>query len=162
MVVSEAEATSEAVAALQLNTDSINASVTNIEQTTTNALENMTEQVSTLKTQVEATMSAEDVKLTIKEEMASGANKVVTETGFTFDDNGLTVSKNNSEMETTITEDGMKVYKNDEEVLVANNVGVEAKNLSASTYLIIGKYSRFEDYTNVNGRARTGCFWIGD
>ena len=69
----------------------------------------------------------------------------------------MTVDKANSEMKTTITEDGMTVYKNDEAVLVADNVGVNAKNLHATTYLIIGTNSRFEDY----GTNRTGCFWIG-
>lgn len=59
-------------------------------------------------------------------------------------------------MSTTITEDGMKVYKNNGAVLTANSNGVDAKNLHATTYLIIGDNSRFEDYSN-----RTGCFWIG-
>ena len=64
-------------------------------------------------------------------------------------------------MITQITEDGMTIYRKIEgeltEMLVANNIGVEAKNLQATTYLINGKNSRFEDY---NGN-RTGCFWIG-
>lgn len=59
-------------------------------------------------------------------------------------------------MKTQITEDGMTVYRGSEEQLVADKDGVFAKNLHATTYLIIGTYSRFEDY---NGR--TGCFWIG-
>ena len=60
-------------------------------------------------------------------------------------------------METQITEDGMVVYRNEDAVLTANNVGVDAVNLHATTYLIIGENSRFEDY----GGSRTGCFWIG-
>jgi hypothetical protein len=51
----------------------------------------------------------------------------------------------------------MTVYKNSATVLTANNVGVDAVNLHATTYLIIGNNSRFEDY----GSNRTGCFWIG-
>lgn len=82
--------------------------------------------------------------------------KVTTATGFTFNEEGLTVSKTGSEMETQITEDGMTVSKNGSVVLTANNIGVDAVNLHATTYLIIGQNSRFEDY---NGR--TGCFWIG-
>jgi len=38
--------------------------------------------------------------------------------------------------------------------------GVGAVNLHAKTYLIIGSYSRFEDYKANSGK-RTGCFWIG-
>lgn len=161
MVVSENDATSEALAAIQLNLDGISASVTNVEQQTTETLASMSEEVATLKTQVDGSMSATDVEIAIKSELANGTDKITTSTGYTFNEEGLTVSKSDSEMETKITEDGMKVYKNDEEVLVANNVGVQTKNLHATTYLIIGRYSRFEDYTNTNGEARTGCFWIG-
>jgi hypothetical protein len=60
-------------------------------------------------------------------------------------------------MSTTITEDGMTVYRGDEEMLTANNQGVVALNLKATTYFVIGTNSRFEDY----GYDRTGCFWIG-
>ena len=84
--------------------------------------------------------------------------KVETNTGFTFNDEGLTVEKANSEMRTQITEDGMTVFKNDEAVLTANNIGVDALNLHATTYLIVGTNSRFEDYADT----RTGCFWIGN
>ena len=49
------------------------------------------------------------------------------------------------------------IYKNDEAVLIANNTGVNAVNLHATTYLIIGTNSRFEDF----GDKRTGCFFIG-
>ena len=41
-------------------------------------------------------------------------------------------------MKTNIDEDGMKVYRNSEEVLTADNVGVNAINLTARQYLIIG------------------------
>jgi hypothetical protein len=69
----------------------------------------------------------------------------------------LTVSKSDSEISTQITEDGMKVSKNDDVVLTANNVGVQARNLHSTTYLIIGSNSRLEDYHDT----RTGMFWIG-
>lgn len=77
---------------------------------------------------------------------------------YQFGTEDFTIEKTGSEMKTRISEDGMKVYKNGEEVLTANNAGVNAVNLHASTYLIIGKNSRFEDY----GENRTGCFWIGN
>ena len=51
----------------------------------------------------------------------------------------------------------MEVRNGDGAVLTANSVGVDAANLHATTYLIIGTNSRLEDYdTN-----RTGCFWVG-
>lgn len=157
LVASSVESNSEAISSLQLTTDSISASVTNIEQTTAEALEGVNGDIATLTTRVEATMSAEDVKLEIQSELSNGVDKVTTATGFTFNEEGLTVSKTDSEMSTTITEDGMTVYKNEEAVLIADNEGVKAEDLHATTYLIVGTNSRFENY----GDNRTGCFWIG-
>ena len=54
----------------------------------------------------------------------------------------------------------MVVNRDGNAVLTANNEGVQAVNLHATTYLIIGQYSRFEDYDK-DGEPRTGCFWIG-
>ena len=156
LVVSDIAANSEAISALQLNADSINASVKELTETTTSAFDGINEEIATLTNKVEATMTAEDVTIAIKSELSNGVHKVETETGFTFNEEGLTVSKSNSEMTTTITENGMTVYKNEEAVLVADKEGVKAEDLHATTYLIIGNNSRFEDYGD-----RTGCFWIG-
>lgn len=157
LVASETEENSESIAAILLNTESISASVKDIQETADNSFSAVNESIETLTKQIEATMTAEAVKLEIQSELANGTNKVVTSTGFTFDDSGLTVEKSGSEMSTKITEDGMTVYRNDDAVLTADNTGVDAVNLRASTYLIIGKNSRFEDI----GSNRTGCFWIG-
>lgn len=157
IIASDVSTNSEMISSLQMNTESITASVSKMESNLTESIEATNEELSTLTNKVEATMSAEDVKLQIQSELSNGVDKVITSTGFTFDEVGLTVSKSGSEMETTITEDGMTVYRNEEAVLTANNVGVDAVNLHATTYLIIGQNSRFEDY----GGSRTGCFWIG-
>lgn len=114
--------------------------------------------VQALAQTVSAQMTAEQVALAIQKEMDKGAGKVVTSTGFVFDEMGLQVSRSDSEMQTAITEDGMTVYKSGTQVLRANNQGVEAVDLKAATYLIVGKNSRFEDLPDGN---RTGCFWIG-
>ena len=160
LVASEVTANGESIAALQVNTDSISASVTEIEKTTTEAIEGINGDLETITKKVDATMTSEEVTIQIQKEIDNGVTKVETSTGFTFDENGLTIDRSDSEMKTTVTEDGMTVYRNDEAVLVANNEGVKAEDLHATTYLIIGNYSRFEDYEK-NGEARTGCFWIG-
>jgi hypothetical protein len=102
-------------------------------------------------------LTTEDLTIEVRKQAESGVTEVVTETGYKFDADGLTVSKSGSEMTTQITEDGMTVNRNGSEVLNANNKGVAATNLHAATYLIIGKNSRFEDYKS----SRTACFWIG-
>ena len=89
-----------------------------------------------------------------------GVKKVTTTTG-TFDDEGMTIDRNDSPTKTTITPDGMivtdKSAGGNKEVLKATSDGVEATDLHARTYLIVGGRSRFENY----GTDRTGCFWIG-
>lgn len=156
ILTSEVSANSSAISALQINTDSINASVMRIQEETSSAIESAIEEVAQLTNKVNAQMTAEEVKIEIQTELANGANKVITTTGYTLDENGLKVSKSNSEMSTEITNDGMAVSNNNSVVLKADNAGVNAKNLRATTYLIIGENSRLEDYGD-----RTACFWVG-
>ena len=147
----------ESISQLQIDTEGIKASVNTIENNTQESLDSINSEIETINKKVDLAMTSEDVELKIQQEIEGGAEKVITSTGFRFDEEGLTVEKSNKEIKTQITEDGMTVYKNDEEVLVANNEGVKAEDLHATTYLIIGTNSRFENY----GADRTGCFWIG-
>lgn len=136
----------------------VSAEVKQVKDDFNNNIEVVNGDIQTLTQKVNATMTAEDVKSQIQSELNNGVTKVETTTGFTFNDVGLTVSKSGNEMTTQITEDGMTVFRDNTAILIANNVGVDAVNLHATTYLIIGNNSRFEDY----GENRTGCFWIGN
>ena len=158
LLASEVSENSENVASLSLNTESIWAAVQNVQESTSAAVDNLSDDIEELTNAVSAKVTAEDVQIQISTAMAGGVDSVTTSTGFTFNEEGLTISKTGSEMNTSITEDGMVVYRNSSAVLTANNVGVDAVNLHASTYLIIGTNSRFEDY---DSGSRTGCFWIG-
>ena len=160
LVAGETTANGELLAAIQVNTNNIGASVVQIEENMNSGFDAINEQLQTITSKVETTISAEDLKILVEQQLEQGIDKVITSTGYTFDDNGLSISKSDSEMSTTITDDGMIVYKNNEALLTANNTGVYAQNLHATTYLIIGSNSRFEDYAR-NGEKRTGCFWIG-
>ena len=159
-IESETISIKESVSSLKLGADSINASVKSLEESMVNTTNGLANDISKVQDQVNLAMTSADVKLEIQKEMSKGTNKVTTSTGFTFDQNGLNISKTDSEMKTQITEDGMKIYKNSEVMLTANNQGVDAKNLHATTYLIIGNNSRMEDFTE-NGSKRTAVFWIG-
>lgn len=156
-VTDEVASVSEAISALNVNADNISANVTEVKASTEAAIESVNSNIETLTSEVSAKMNAEAVEIEIQKAIENGTSKVVTKTGFTFDDDGMTVQKSGSEMKTQITEDGMTVYQNDEATLTANNKGVDARNLHATTYLIVGGRSRFENY----GTDRTGCFWIG-
>ena len=159
-IESETKSLKSTVSSLQLGADSISASVKSLEESMVNTTNGLASDISKVQEQVNLAMTSSDVKLEIQKEMSKGSNKVTTSTGFTFDQNGLNISKTDSEMKTQITEDGMKIYKNSEVMLTANNQGVDAKNLHATTYLIIGNNSRMEDFTE-NGSKRTAVFWIG-
>lgn len=122
-----------------------------------NTVVKLDDELADIVAEVNTKVSANDVSYSIQSAMNDGIERVITTTGYTFNEEGLHISKNTSEISTSITENGMAVYKDDTEVLKADNYGVKAEDLHATTFLIIGNNSRLEDY-NSN---RTGCFWIG-
>lgn len=160
LVAGKTDENSSSISALEINTEAISGSVESIQQTVNEGFEGINSEIETLKKKVEVQITDEEVEFKVKQELENGVGKVQTETGYKFDDEGLTISKNTSEISTQITEDGMTVKKNDDTLLSATSAGVYAANLHATTYLIIGNYSRFEDYEK-DGEPRTGCFWIG-
>ena len=147
LAIQDIDGYTERINKIEMDTEGIAATVSKVEQ-----------DVADLSTSIG--MTPEDVQIQINQSLANGVDKVITTTGFTFNSDGLTVSKDESEMTTQITEDGMVVNRSGEAMLTANNNGVDAVNLHATTYLIIGENSRFEDYES-DGEPRTGCFWIG-
>ena len=118
--------------------------------------------VSTLVTKDSVELAISSMKKYVDE---SGADKVITkDKQYVFDDSGLKISESNAETSTLVDNRGMKVYKgpvpetsDDSSVMLsATDQGVNATNLHAITYLIIGKKSRFETYQE----DRIGCFMI--
>lgn len=135
------------VAAIAMTTDQISQSVTSIQEDSEG-----------LKTRVAAIETdAESVNIKVQNILDNGVDKVATTTGYTFDDDGLHISKTGEEMENRLDNTGLYVERDGEMVLQANNNGVEAENVTVRTYLTIGKNSRLEDY----GDGRTGCFYVG-
>ena len=123
-------------------------------------IKGVNDELATLSKQVGLTMTSEGIKAEITKIINDNGVSSVVNTIGSFNEDGLTISKTDSEISTTISEDGMIVSKNEDAVLTADNEGVKAVDLHAKTYLIIGSddgRSRFEDY----GTNRTACFWIG-
>lgn len=134
--------------------------VTDTETNLNNSISAVDNRVTVLSSEVSLKLDSEAVKIEIEKELANGVDRVATKMGYTFDDNGLDISKSGEEMRNKLDNTGMYVTKDGNEILTANNRGVNATNLHAKTYLIIGAgngRSRFEDY----GTDRTACFWIG-
>lgn len=91
--------------------------------------------------------------------------EITTTTGYTFDKDGLKISRSGNAITNLIDNTGMYVRQTTggttQDVLVANDNGVNAINLTARQYLTIGSNSRFEDYSNGTDSHRTACFYIG-
>lgn len=156
LLASNVEELPEEIASLKLTTESITQSVSKLNQ----EVNEVTGEMDTLNQKVESVVTAEDVQIAVKEQLASGVDSVTTSTGFTFNKDGLTISKSGTEMETQITEDGMTIYRADTPVLVTNHTGVEATNLHATTFLTVGGLNRFEEYIDVDNQVRIGAFWL--
>ena len=84
-------------------------------------------------------------------------DSITTSTGYTFDQDGLHINKSGEAMENLLDNTGMYVNRGGDNILTANNDGVDAINLRSRQYLIIGDNSRIENYAN----GRTACFFIG-
>ena len=126
---------------------------------TETAVNTLTGEVESTRQEIsEVKQAVDSFTLNFQKISDDGVDKVTTKTGFTFNEEGLGITKTDSDISTQITEDGMTVSDSGEALLTANHNGVEAKDLHARTYLIVGGRSRFENY----GSDRTGCFWIGE
>ena len=113
-----------------------------------------------IKKMSEIIMDSDSVDIKISEAI-DGIDSVKTSTGYTFDKNGLNIHKDGEEMHNTLDNTGMYVRRGSEDVLIANDEGVNAINLTARQYLIIGENARFEDFNNGSDYHRTACFFIG-
>lgn len=144
---------------LSVKTHEIKATVSNVEAT----IDTISGEIVSTQSEIASMkLESDGLKIELENIYTNGAKQVTTETGFTFDREGLTIDSSDSATKTQVTPDGMTVYAKDangteNEVLEATSDGVDATNLHAKTFLIVGGRSRFENY----GDDRTGCFWIG-
>lgn len=135
------------VAAVELDLDGIRSRVQSQESET----QSVTGYISTL------TQTAQSLQMELETIRENGTRMVTTATGYTFNDQGLQISRSDSDMENLLDHTGMYVRRNGETVLQANNQGVVARDVTVDNYLILGSNARFEDYSG----NRTACFYIG-
>ncbi len=105
--------------------------------------------------------TADQVSLSVQNLREIGVSKVKTDMGYTFDDEGLKISRSDGEMTNLLDNTGMYVNRGSDTVLQANNEGVQAINIAVEKYLSVGKNARFEDYNNGSSQKRTACFFTG-
>lgn len=137
---------SEKYASVTLDVDSINAVVSN----QTSDITGLQEQISTIK------QTSDGISIQVQNILDNGVDKVTTKTGYTFNDDGLRITKPGQEIENLLDNTGMYVTRSGETILQANNAGVVATDVTVRNYLIIGTHARFEDYDST----RTACFYI--
>jgi hypothetical protein len=138
---------------MQMTSDAFSVEVQNVRTGLSDEISKVRDEITSFR------VESNEIKAEIKSVKESGVDKVVNTTG-TFNEDGLTVDRSDSDTKTLISPDGMTVYAKDNNnavMLEATSKGVEAKDLHATTFLKVGGRSRFENY----GNNRTGCFWIG-
>lgn len=131
---------------IYVDVDGINATVSQ----QNSDIDGLREQMSTLQ------QTADGVSIQVQNIVDNGVDKVTTKTGYTFNDDGLKITKSGQEIENLLDNTGMYVTRSGETILQANNAGVVATDVTVRNYLIIGTHARFEDY----GIDRTACFYI--
>lgn len=134
--------------------------VEQVEKNVNESLEGVTKSIEELTNTVETKMDAEQVSITVKQELSKGVERVETSTGYVFDSEGLKINNSGSGISNTLDNTGMYVKRDGVDMLTANSDGVSAKDLHAKTFLKIGSGDgrcRFEDYVT----DRIGCFWTG-
>jgi hypothetical protein len=162
-IINENSTTIADLSEMVVGADGIRATVESIKTDVDKAyndLGEVIERIQSAENKLAVTMSSEEIDIAINSKLSNGVDQVVTETGITVNGYGISVDKTGAGTWTRINEDGMTVFESatGNKALVANSNGVDARNLHATTYLIIGENSRFEDYKE----NRTGCFWIGN
>lgn len=148
---------------IERNIDNILLAVHAIEDDLDESVGNLQEQIDSsdgriteLEKFTELSVTRDEVSIIVGSVIQNGVDQVITKTGFTFNDDGMTISKFSTQMTTQVTENGLYVRRRDVDMLIANADGVEATNLRAKTFLIVADRARFEAY----GPDRVGCFWV--
>ena len=101
------------------------------------------------------------LEIEIQKIQADGVSKVVTQTGYCFDQDGLNIRKSGEEMQNLLDNTGMYVRRGKDTILQANHQGVVATDVKVNNFLILGDNSRLEDYSDGTDEHRTACFYVG-
>lgn len=123
--------------------------------------------VISLENKVETIQNDTEYAIKVSEDIqTNGVSKVKTETGYTFDNDGLKIEKTNAKTKSKLNESGLEINdatgSSEESLLFAGydektgETIVKSKNMTVEKYLTVGTYSRIEDYEE-----GTGVFWIG-
>lgn len=113
--------------------------------------------VQTLQTQSTYTIQV------IDEITTNGVTKFDTGTGFTFDIEGLKINKTGSILKLILDNNGLVVYRNNDEVLRADSNGVNAENMTVRKFYV-QKPIRMEKTRAISDPTKIGIglFYVGE
>lgn len=154
-IVNQVEEQGETVVSLLLDIDGVKETVSKSNSIIDDNIEQLKEQMTTLE------QTADKLSLNIDNINQSGVDKVVTSTGFVFDENGLNISKSEEPMSAVFDNTGLLVKHYDTEMLDARGDKLIVNNITSKTYLTAGKH-RIEKFKDEKNRETTGFFWVGD
>lgn len=141
---------------LELNNDSIEASVSKLTSETQTTFEGVETAISKLEEKAGLAITEEAVTIAIENKLENADGIFITGTDYGFSAEGLRIAKDGQAMESLLDNSGLEVTRSGEAILTADDTGVNALNLTARQYLIVGDHARFENYET----GRTACFWI--
>ena len=155
-----ADTNANRIASLEIANGEINIKIEQSNDELSGKLDSIQGNVTTLTTEVNNKASAAYVDEAVQNGLENGTVKnLETSNGdveYRFGADGMHITDTANDFESIVDEKGMRVFKGDDVKLSATEAGVEAKDLKATTYLIIANKCRFEEYDG-----RMGCFWIG-
>lgn len=128
------------------------------------SMQTSTEQLITqIKNQVEMTTNSTNLQISVlQEKLINGITSVVTETGYRFDKDGLSISKTGEPMKSVLDNEGLIVYRDTTIKLKVSGDEVYTDNLIVNTYLIQRPIRREQGVSISDGKS-VGVVehWIG-
>ncbi len=123
-------------------------------------------EVVTIKESVQTIQDESALAIEIaKQVQTDGVTRIDTKTGFTFGEDGLNIEKTGAKVKSKLNEAGLEIKDatgaSDKSLLFAGydeesgETIVKSKNMTVEKYLVIGKYSRVEDFKDTNGNLGT-------
>lgn len=120
---------------------------------------NRQDSLETKMTQVQ--QSADSMSVQVQKIIDNGVDRVTTRVKkYTMDDEGLNIADPGEQMESLVNHKGIYVKRSGEVMMKTDADGFRGKDAKIDNYLIIGKHSRIENYTNGSDSKRTALFWV--
>jgi len=124
----------------------------------TQNLEGITQFVRDGDNSLESRVSATEQKTVILSEDPNNPGMFLSN-DMRFSKDGLAFTHSDSSVTTTINNEGLTINNFSTELLRVDQDGVNAENLTARTYLVVGNNSRFEDYYDEEENADGGALF---